>query len=565
MKKVYLMAFAMAFGITSIAQVDVTFQVDMNGETVSENGVHVAGNWQDEAGFPEEWNPGSSELTDGDGDGIYELSVTVPPGMYEYKFVNDNDWPGVEGVPVLNQKGGGNDNRVFVVSQWHADNGGLTLPAVQFGGSAPEGQVAVRFVVDLANEEEVNPLGVHVAGDFSDPVWTPQLSKAWQVENNVYAFVANVNPDQTYSYKFINGDFWTNDDGEEQGEVVPDDCATDGNRAVEVVSEDVVIANTCFSACGPCAIPSEVTLTVDMSAAQTVEENIFCAGSFNGYSDEPMTDNGDGTYTIVLSLAPGEYFFKFKNGPDGWENVPPACQGEGTADRVITVVEEQPLSFTSCFEQCSEECTLNPDPANITFRVDMNEETVSAEGVYIMGSFTSPAWQDGAVEMTDADSDGIYETTIEVGGSADIQYKFTNGDPNVSENEESGDFQAGGCGAPNGIGGFNRTHTRSGEDEVLPAVAFNSCQTLSLEELEVGEVSIFPNPSDGMSFIRIENPRGYTLRMNIVDITGKLVRENVILNSTQNEINTSNLNAGLYFLNVVNEKSERGVYKLMVK
>lgn len=559
MKKIYLMAFAVAFGITSIAQVDVTFQVDMNNETVSENGVHVAGNWQDEAGFPGEWDAGASEMTDDNGDGIYELNVNIPAGQYEFKYINDNDWPGVEGVPVVNQKGGGNDNRVFVVSQWHADNGGLTLPAVQFGGSAEAGEVAVRFVVDLANVEEVNELGVHVAGNFSDPEWTPQLSKAWLVDNTTYAFVASVAPDQDYSYKFLNGDFWGTD------EAVPAECATDDNRLVSVAGEDVVADAVCFQACGPCAIPSEVTLTVDMSAAQTVNDNIFCAGSFNGYSDAPMTDNGDGTYTIVLSLAPGEYFFKFKNGPDGWENVPPACQGEGTADRAITVVEEEPLSFTSCFEQCSEECTLNPDPANITFRVDMNEETVSAEGVYIMGSFTSPAWQGGAVEMTDADSDGIYETTIEVGGSADIQYKFTNGDPNVPENEESGDFEAGGCGAPNGIGGFNRTHTRSGEDEILPAVAFNSCETLSLEELEVGEVSIFPNPSDGMSFIRIENPNGYTLRMNIVDITGKLVRENTVLNSTQTEINTSNLNAGLYFLNVVNQNNERGVFKLMVK
>lgn len=559
MKKIYLMAFAVAFGITSIAQVDVTFQVDMNNETVSPNGVHVAGNWQGVAGFPGDWDAGASEMTDDNGDGIYELSVNIPAGQYEFKYINDNDWPGVEGVPVVNQKGGGNDNRVFVVSQWHADNGGLTLPAVQFGGSAPAGQVAVRFVVDLANEEEVNELGVHVAGNFSDPEWTPQLSKAWLVDNAVYAFVASVAPDQNYSYKFLNGDFWGTD------EAVPGECATDDNRQVAVAGEDVVTEAVCFQACGPCATPTDITLTVDMSSVCELQEDVFAAGTFNGYSDESMTDNGDGTYTIVLSLAPGEYFFKFKNGPDGWENVPDECQGEGTADRTFTVVEGEELSYVSCFEQCAEECAPIPDPANITFRVDMNEETVSPEGVHMIGGFTNPAWGGGASEMLDLDGDGIYEVTVEVCGSANIQYKFTNGDPTVASNEESGDFQAGGCGAPNGIGGFNRTHTRSGEEEILPPVAYNSCQTLSLEELEVGEVSIFPNPSDGMSFIRIENPNGYTLRMNIVDITGKLVRENVILNSTQNEINTSNLNAGLYFLNVVNERSERGVFKLMVK
>jgi hypothetical protein len=53
--------------------------------------------------------------------------------------------------------------------------------------------------------------------------------------------------------------------------------------------------------------------------------------------------------------------------------------------------------------------------------------------------------------------------------------------------------------------------------------------------------------------------------MNIVDITGKTVRENAVLNTTRYEINTTDLNPGLYFLNIVNERSETAVYKLMVQ
>ena len=115
MKKVYLLAFAALFGAASMAQVDVTFRVDMNGTLVSTNGVHVAGSWQADAGFPGEWDPSTAEMTDGDGDGIYELTVTIPAGDYEYKFINDNDWPGVESVPAISQKEGGfgNDNRAL--------------------------------------------------------------------------------------------------------------------------------------------------------------------------------------------------------------------------------------------------------------------------------------------------------------------------------------------------------------------------------------------------------------------------------------------------------------------
>jgi len=578
MKKIYLLTLACIFGFAAIAQVDVTFRVDMNGETVSENGLHVAGDWQMPSGLPDNWQPFTAEMTDGDGDGIYEYTANVPPGQYEYKFINDNDWgAGEEAIPLVCQKGGGNSNRVFSVSAWHGSDpidpntdepilpNGYVLPAITWSGSAPAGQVAVRLNIDMSNQEEISSQGVHVAGNFSNPVWTPQLSKAFEVENGRYAFVANVDPNADYEYKFLNNDFW-GDDGVDQ-EIVPDECATNTNRGVSVAEEDVITDTYCFNACGPCALPGEITLTVDMSNVCDLADEVYAAGSFNGFSDEAMTDNGDGTYSITFMLDPGTYDFKFKNGPGGWENVPLECQSpvDGNANRFFDIEEEQVTSLTACFEQCSEECTPVPETANITFRVDMNEETVSEEGVFMIGGFTTPAWQDGASEMLDGDGDGIYEVTVEVCGAAEIQYKFTNGDPFVGENEESGDFEAGGCGVDNGVGGFNRTHTRSGEDEVLEAVAFNSCQPLSLTELELGQTALFPNPSTGLTYLDVENPNGFTLRMNIVDITGKLVRENLILNQKRNAINTSNLNAGMYFLNVVNQSNETAVFKLLVQ
>lgn len=556
------MAVAALFGSASMAQVSVTFQVDMNGETVSPNGVHVAGSWQDDAGFGDEWQPNTSPMTDVDTDGIYELTVSVPAGDYEYKFINDNAWGADESVPAVNQRGGGNSNRVFVVSAWHGDVAnlpdGYVLPAVAFAGSAPAGQVALRLQIDMTNQT-VGDLGVHVAGNFSTPNWTPQLSKAWPIENGKYAFVANVPTTAAYSYKFLNGDFWGTD------ESVPAECATDDNRFVAIGDVDVTTESFCFGTCGPCAVPSDVTLTVDMSNVGTLAPEVYAAGTFNGYSDQAMTDNGDGTYSLVLPLDPGSYFFKFKNGPDGWESVPPECQGEGSADRSFTVLEGEIQTVASCFQQCAEVCVANPDQAEITFSVDMNAETVSPDGVFLISSFTTPAYQDGAIEMTDVDADGIYEVTTAVDGSPDIQFKFVNGDVFEQTNEESADFAEGGCGSPNGIGGFNRTHTRSGEPEALGYV-FNSCLSiLSTTEAELGRVAIYPNPSEGVSFLEVENPNNHTLRMNIVDITGKVVTESMLINTTRYEINTTNLNSGLYFLNIVNERSDRAVYKLMVQ
>ena len=79
----------------------------------------------------------------------------------------------------------------------------------------------------------------------------------------------------------------------------------------------------------------------------------------------------------------------------------------------------------------------------MTFRVDMTEEEVSATGVWVIGNFTNPNWQAGAIQMTDDDMDGVYEVTVNISGSATILYKFTNGDPTTGDNgvdfvEESG-------------------------------------------------------------------------------------------------------------------------------
>ena len=86
--------------------------------------------------------------------------------------------------------------------------------------------------------------------------------------------------------------------------------------------------------------------------------------------------------------------------------------------------------------------------------------------------------------MDDSDGDLICEATVLISGPAGIAYKFFNGNPypNGAGTEVGGataDFAAGGCGVDNGVGGFNRTHDRSGTDETLDVVCFNSCEACS--------------------------------------------------------------------------------------
>ncbi|MFN3529998.1 MAG: T9SS type A sorting domain-containing protein [Bacteroidia bacterium] len=103
-----------------VTLVGVTFQVDMSRETVSTDGIHIAGNFQG-------WNPSGTPMTD-QGNGIWSVTVNLPvDSTYEFKFINGNQWgPGFdESVPAACAQNG---NRFVVV-----DTTAITTPLVCFG------------------------------------------------------------------------------------------------------------------------------------------------------------------------------------------------------------------------------------------------------------------------------------------------------------------------------------------------------------------------------------------------------------------------------------------------
>lgn len=44
------------------------------------------------AGSFNAWNPTGTKMIDKDGNGLYSVSVTLAPGIYEYKFVINGEW-----------------------------------------------------------------------------------------------------------------------------------------------------------------------------------------------------------------------------------------------------------------------------------------------------------------------------------------------------------------------------------------------------------------------------------------------------------------------------------------
>ncbi|GAA3993974.1 hypothetical protein GCM10022408_00090 [Hymenobacter fastidiosus] len=109
----------------------VVFSVNMRGQTVSRDGVHVVGNFQALAGYGANWDPTSIALSDTNGDEIYEVTVALPaPGRFQYTFVNGSRLTAAEAVPAACGTDDGTGQLTRVVEALAAVT---TVPTTCFG------------------------------------------------------------------------------------------------------------------------------------------------------------------------------------------------------------------------------------------------------------------------------------------------------------------------------------------------------------------------------------------------------------------------------------------------
>ncbi len=103
---------------------NVTFQVNMSNEASIASSISIAGNFQSAAGYPSDWSPGSTLLTDPNQDSVYSITVQIPAGSYEFKYLNGVAWGTDESVPGACQVNG---NRALTVAS------DTTLDPICFG------------------------------------------------------------------------------------------------------------------------------------------------------------------------------------------------------------------------------------------------------------------------------------------------------------------------------------------------------------------------------------------------------------------------------------------------
>lgn len=559
MKKIFTFCFVALSAMLAQAQVAVTFNVDMTGQTVSANGVHIAGNFEDVTndGSAENdayvnWAPDSIALAD-QGSGIWSVTLNLIPERYEFKFINGDTWSSVEDVPAACQvEVNGNDNRFWSISGLNATES----MTVCFASCAACGENTVRFRVDMTQEGAgVNPAGIFVAGDFQG--WNPAGSQLIDPDGNgTFEGYFSIGASSVANFKFINGNDWAFAEG------IPAACNVNDNRELNVADANTVADVICFSACGPCQAPTPVLFRVDMSL-QTVNANgPHVAGSFQGWNpgdaNTLMTDpDGDNIYEVTLLLQPSTYEFKFVNGSawlDGSETIPADCNVNGNRE---VVVAADPVVEHFCYNQCGAECVTDPAAADITFRVNMFNTGANAAGVFMIGGFTNPAWQGGAVQMTDDNLDGVYECTVNVSGSADIQYKFVNGDVSVSTNEEAVGIMN--CGIANGVGGYNRVHTRTGIAEVMNTVCFDSCADCIIgvqEAMALTVLNAYPVPANEFVTLSFGQVKSAPITVRVMNNLGQVVSTqymgNLPTGNNQVRVNLEGVAGGIYAIELSN-------------
>jgi len=571
MKKLLLFTASLAL-ISGVYAKKVKFSVDMTGKTVGANGVHIAGNFQKAAGAAGDWDPSTTAMTNGGSGNIYSVIVDIPAGnVYEFKFINGNSWSDVESVPALSQKGHtnngqSNDNRWLYLDSIANDT--TFMGSILYSGDAPAGKVAIRFAVDMQKEASVSSNGVHLAGSLQG--WDPgktQMANLYNT-NKIYEYIAILDTG-SYEYKFVNGNGWNSPNSPEN---IPSGCSVNGNRGIHATAS-ANVGKVCFASCTACpAAPLPryyASFIVDMA-------NSDCDGGFDSVTvaggRTELTNWGEGVkltklpsttfYAKVIQVDSGEMQFKFrfhKNGNTNWEG----------GDNRVWVISADDTMDINCFGTRSA-CVAKPAPSNVTFEVDLSNETPDAQGrIYVIGTFQTPNWQAGALRMAPVSGRlGVYSVTVNNVCPGKFNYKFLNGDSSLDASGETfPDTADRACVEPSGVGGFNRVYTRTSTSAVTLSYVFNSCEAPSSGYADIAalntSISLYPNPMKDYSVVSLSN--GSSIESVVItDISGRTIREYKNVNLSAQKIEKENLK-GFYFINIKDIQGRVGTTKLVVE
>jgi hypothetical protein len=392
---------------------DVTFRVDMSNVTSSFTNVYVSGTLNG-------WSGNANQLTDADGDGVYEGTFALSAGSYEYKFTYDN-WTGQESLDAVADANctlttGAFTNRFMTIGT--ADT---TLPEVCW-----ESCYSCAYVAPCTELF------------FSEYSEGSSNNKYFEIYNPTSATVSL----SGYTvYLSGNGGSYTN---------------TFTTNAT-IASGDVYMIST---------------NQLD-SATQALADTAMgypSVAHFNG-DDALILTNGTDTIDIigVPGVDPGSSWAVGTGSTANYTLVRKHAVSGGSTDWTTGALEWEVYAQNTWSYAGAHASTCIVTPVDVTFQVDMNNVTASYTNVYVSGTVNN--WSGNTNQLTDADGDGVYEGTLSLMPGS-YEYKFTY--DNWTGQETLDPVADATCTLTTGTF-TNRYSTISNADTTLPVVCWEEC------------------------------------------------------------------------------------------
>ncbi|NME70049.1 T9SS type A sorting domain-containing protein [Flammeovirga aprica] len=440
--------------------VGVTFKVDMSAETVTD-GVYMTG-------LNGSWNHNEIQLFDENADQVYEVTQYLKMGSeHTYNYINGNWEDSRDGCDE------GKNRRLKVYNE------DIVLDALTFGACSDK--VEVKFSVNMGDDQPADD-AVYMTGLNG---WNHNDIKLYDLDgDNIWETTVLLSKNTSYTYNFISGNW----------EDARENCPEGKNRSVEVGTSHMEVAVVNFGECDQDVVTVSTTFQVDMNAEELVDGKVFIV-ELNGKWEQQdwveMTDeNDDGIFTATVDLVEGTQNFRYNNGADwndeGMQGT--ACGNDTNNNRSVEIVSDGSETPAQLLDVVAfNSCTAEAPTYNITFTVDLGNETADVPGI-LYRKAGEDTWNDEVALTQNTEETTVWEVTLSLTQGQNYEYLFTNGEDEESSRSDCSD-------------GYLRTHKVSGKEELLK-VTYGECDTprenvavtfqvdMNAEELVDGKVFI---------------------------------------------------------------------------
>jgi len=420
--------------------------------------------------------------------GRWVATLDLDQGSHQYKFVVDGAWAQDPSNPNATDDGYGGQNSVVEVS---AD---ATGPISANGKSlddieAPRAAVAASpGAIGSGTEFRCAAPGagaVFVAGEFND--WNPTSDRLADGDGDGVFTATLPLAAGRFQYKFVVDGNWLVD----PAAIETADDGFGGQNSVLTVGDGAAVSVVAIAtAAQPAADQGDILVTFRFTPVISGVSSVTVAGSFNGWDPaaHPMTDpEEDGTYETVVNLARGEHQYKFV--VDGEWHADPnnsntSDDGLGGQNSVVNVrAGDAAIDAASTTSTGAGAVGLRTVPFSYA-------GGSSSSNVFLAGSFND--WNDSKQKMSDADGDGVFETTLLLEPGS-YQYKFVI-DGNWKHDPVNPNGVEDGFGGQNSVlevdDSFSTVAIERGDgrffvDDIEPIFDYSTCNPLTPTSIEI--------------------------------------------------------------------------------